>query len=325
MIIQKSLRQIYKLIIISYLLLWISIKLVTNKKRFIIVSDQYGRLGNRLHLFAQLIVFAKKENFELFFPGFFDYIKYFGHFKYLASYGNNYTGIPSFIAEDLLFFSFNSLTKIFRLIPFDKIQVFSFFKESDGNPWEKITHSEAKCIFFNGFVFLDYMLDFDSTENLIQSIFQPHNKFTSEINRPFLNFKKTDNSVICGVLIRQTDYRDWNNGKYFFETHIYVKYMKHICTLFTDKDIYFFIASDEVQDQSQFSEFDFFLRVGYPLENMYSLSKCDILMGPPSSYIGWSSIYSKLPLYSIIDRNCNKSSFNSFINKIEQRNNSLFS
>ena len=68
MIIQKSLRQIYKLIIISYLLLWISIKLVLVK--FIIVSDQYRRLGNRLHLFAQLIVFAKKENFELFFPGF---------------------------------------------------------------------------------------------------------------------------------------------------------------------------------------------------------------------------------------------------------------
>lgn len=317
MIIQKTLRQIYKLIIISYLLLWISIKLVTNKKKFIIVSDQYGRLGNRLYLFAQLIAFAKKENFELFLPGFFDYIKYFEHFEYLASYGNNYTGIPNFIPQELLFYCFNSLTKIFSLIPCDKIQVFSFFKESDGNPRIKIMQSEAKCIFFNGFIFLDYILDFDSTQNEIQSVFKPHNRYTREINRPFLNFKKTDNSLIWGVLIRQTDYRDWNNGKYFFETHIYVRYMKHISNFFKDKDIYFFIASDEVQDQSQFSEFDFFLRVGYPLENMYSLSKCDILMGPPSSYIAWSSIYSNLPLYSIIDTNCNNSSFNSFINKLE--------
>ena len=43
------------------------------------------------------------------------------------------------------------------------------------------------------------------------------------------------------------------------------------------------------------------IRVGYPVENLYSLSKCDFLVGPPSSYIGWSAFYGNKPLLTIED------------------------
>ena len=43
------------------------------------------------------------------------------------------------------------------------------------------------------------------------------------------------------------------------------------------------------------------IRVGYPVENLYSLSKCDFLVGPPSSYIGWSAFYANKPLLTIED------------------------
>ena len=61
----------------------------------------------------------------------------------------------------------------------------------------------------------------------------------------------------------------------------------------------FFIATDEDQPSELFDQISCIIRVGYPLENLYSLTMCDYLIGPPSSYISWASIYSGKQLYSL--------------------------
>ena len=93
--------------------------------------------------------------------------------------------------------------------------------------------------------------------------------------------------------------------------------MEYICNFFKNKDISFFIATDETQDLSLFQNYKFTLRVGYPLENMYTLSKCDFLIGPPSSFIGWSQIYGSKPLFSIIEPLIDSKSINSFLNNLK--------
>ena len=291
------------------------LKLVFNKKRFIVICDQYGRLGNRLYLFAQFISFAKKENFEVFVPGFHDYIHSFKNLNHLGFYGNKCVLIPKIFSPELVFQAFNRLYRLCDLYSSNKISRFSFFEEGDGNPWTKIKKTSSKCILFKGFVFYDHMLECDSVESEIKYFFEPDGSYINEINIPFSKLRKPTD-IVCGLLIRQTDYRVWNEGKYFFDTKIYLEYLTYVSEFFQNRKVAYFIATDENQKPDVFCNFNHYLRVGYPIENMYSLSKCDFLLGPPSSYIGWSSLYGQKPLFTIVEPVTDLNRLKVFLRKI---------
>jgi len=75
--------------------------------------------------------------------------------------------------------------------------------------------------------------------------------------------------------------------------------MEKVESLFTPKKVGFFIASDEEQDLSIFEKHNFFFRSGHPLENLYSLSKCDYLLSVPSSFAGWAHFIGETPLLNL--------------------------
>ena len=77
----------------------------------------------------------------------------------------------------------------------------------------------------------------------------------------------------------------------------------------------FFIATDEDQYVNDSYDIDCLIRVGHPIENLYSLSLCDFLIGPPSSYISWASLYGKRPLYTIFESPSNQETLYSFLQK----------
>ena len=66
------------------------------------------------------------------------------------------------------------------------------------------------------------MLDCSSAMSEINIYFRPPQNML-EINLPVENLK-TRNELVCGVLVRQTDYRSWNDGKYFYTTKQYAIY-----------------------------------------------------------------------------------------------------
>jgi hypothetical protein len=49
------------------------------------------------------------------------------------------------------------------------------------------------------------------------------------------------------------------------------------------------------------------------VEDLYLLSKCDYIMGPPSTFSGWASFYGNVPLYMLkeIDTKISDEIFNS--------------
>ncbi|MCJ7694471.1 MAG: hypothetical protein MUO40_03510, partial [Anaerolineaceae bacterium] len=53
----------------------------------------------------------------------------------------------------------------------------------------------------------------------------------------------------------------------------------------------FLITSNEKQDSNYFSEFDHVIGNGHPIEDLYSLAKCDYITGPPSTYSSWAAYY----------------------------------
>ena len=283
-----------------YFIIHLFIEICIVRKRILIVIDQYGRLGNRLFLFAQLMEFSEKTGREVWMPGFYDYRHYFVRFSknYSLKFPNSFSISSPFFDADHFQFS-QSLPKIIKLFKLSKLfEVCSFYNVSDGDPFKKITNSSKSCILFSGFIFHDFFLEIKKSRKQIVKYFTPSIKFLENINKP-LRKLRSNTDIVVGVLIRQTDYREWNGGKYFFSSEEYIKILSNFNTKNSDKKIGYFIATDEDQNINLFKNLNCCVRVGYPLENMYTLSKCDYLIGPPSSYIGWSAFYGNIPLFSI--------------------------
>lgn len=289
-----------KVFIFIHIIFVLILRVLWLRKKVIIVCDQYGRLGNRLHLFAQLITYAKKNNYAVWMPGFYDYWHFFPKLDHRPTFASRFYIFSMFAPEDVFYtfnFIFRKASQIKENLLFCSLK---FSDSSDGNPWNNIGRSKSRVILFSGFVFHEYMLDCSSAISEINSLFRPASKYIDEINEP-IEILKSRNDSVCGVLVRQTDYRSWNDGKYFYTSKQYAEFLHGLNNSFKNKKIGFFIATDEMQDEKIYSEIDCIVRVGYPLENLYSLSLCDFLVGPPSSYIGWASLLSESPLISITD------------------------
>ena len=101
-----------KLFITSYVAILVFIFSFLLKRKIIIICDNYGRLGNRLHLFAQMIIFSKLNNYIIWMPGFNEYNKYFQNINNKPLYGLKKYPIPKiFPSEKIL----NALNRIYRI------------------------------------------------------------------------------------------------------------------------------------------------------------------------------------------------------------------
>jgi hypothetical protein len=271
------------------------------RKQLLIVCDKYGRLGNRLFLFAQLIEFSRKSGREIWMPGFHDCSCFFEttqnsrFFRYPQSRFN----VPNPFSGIISFYAFNKISKITEKINTKYLfKNLVSFSHNDGNPFKKINSSLVSCILFNGFIFHQHFLDLHNSLPTIRTVFKPSSKFTQLIEGPIRDLRKKS-QIIVGVLVRQTDYREWNDGKSFFTSFEYARILERLSISLNEETTSFFIASDENQDDKTFENFVCTVRVGFPIENLYSLAMCDLLIGPTSSYMGWAALYGDVPSFTI--------------------------
>jgi len=119
---------------------------------------------------------------------------------------------------------------------------------------------------------------------------------------------KEKHDLVVGIQIRQTDYRHWRDGKYFYPTASYVAWMKEIAAGFGDKIVGFLITSDEVQDENLFEGLSYIFSSGaanlqgHFMLSVLELSLCDLIVGPNSTFSAWASFYGQKPLYWISDQ-----------------------
>ena len=173
------------------------------------------------------------------------------------------------------------------------------------------TIQNSDITFLRGFIHNQPYSIFRKVFPQIKEYFEVSSRYHFKIIEPLENLK--DNDVIIGVAIRHGDYKTWQNGKYYLPTEIYQKWMEKVECFFAPKNVGFFIASDEEQDLSILEKHNFFFRSGHPLENLYSLSKCDFLLSVPSSFAGWAYFIGEKPLLKL-DENVCKLSINDFEN-----------
>lgn len=123
----------------------------------------------------------------------------------------------------------------------------------------------------------------------------------------FVKTLRADHDLLVGVLVRQDDYRTWNDGEYFFESDRYERWLRQFAADRDESGVGFLIASDEPQDPTVFAgdgrTFATGTAVGdgHYLESFLELSLCDVVLTPPSTFSATAAFLGETPLVPLYD------------------------
>lgn len=116
-----------------------------------------------------------------------------------------------------------------------------------------------------------------------------------------MNQIRSHSDIVIGLHIRYGDYRIYKNGKYFYELEQYKEKIEEVMAGFDQNhSIALFVASNENIDLRVFNGLNpFYLESGNATSDLFMLSQCDYIIGPPSTYSAWASYYGQKPIYFI--------------------------
>ena len=111
-------------------------------------------------------------------------------------------------------------------------------------------------------------------------------------------------SVRLGLHIRRGDYRTFYDGRFFFSDEQYIHQIKMFAGLHPGKHVQVFICGndphlDEDAYRQSLPQQALSFPKGNPGEDLYLLSQCDYLIGPPSTFTLVAAMYRDVPLYWI--------------------------
>lgn len=118
---------------------------------------------------------------------------------------------------------------------------------------------------------------------------------------------RNQSDILIGVLVRQGDYRNWKDGRYFFKTKTYRHLLDEFADEYKDEAVTFLIASDEKQPRTMFQEDRFRFATGeavgqnHYLESFAELSLCDVVVTPPSSFSTTAAFLGDVPVVPLYD------------------------
>ncbi len=114
----------------------------------------------------------------------------------------------------------------------------------------------------------------------------------------------TDGSYRLGVHVRRGDYATWYDGKYLFSDEQFLSLIQQFLVLHPGAKV-FICGNDPTLDKDRYrrelSGTDVVFPKGNAAEDLYVLSECDYLIGPPSTFSLTASMYHDTPLYWIKD------------------------
>lgn len=133
--------------------------------------------------------------------------------------------------------------------------------------------------------------------------FLPNEDIVSKVNQVFAEHRP-DADAIIGVHIRKGDYKNWLDGRYYYEDEAYESFMSQMEALLAPRKVAFFLSTNgEVSDIITKNHRTFRIKDGNMAHDLYGLSRCDYIMGPPSTFSKWAALVGKVPLCHISNPN----------------------
>lgn len=111
---------------------------------------------------------------------------------------------------------------------------------------------------------------------------------------------RANSPVVIGLLMRQTDYRQWRGGEYFLSSAAYRGIIDQIWARFGE-NAQILVTSDEAQEEAIFLD----PRIawgsgtfgkGHFMESFSELGECDLIVSVPSTFAAWAAFLGGRPL-----------------------------
>ncbi len=148
----------------------------------------------------------------------------------------------------------------------------------------------------------------ESSAATLRGLFIPVEPYASRA-RSFVSSARGQADVLVGLLIRRTDYREWNQGRYFFPMPSYAAWLGQIPELFPGKNVSVIIACDEWLSLHGLGDGHIHLatgsvnRGGHWFESFLELAACDWIVAPPSTFAACAAFIGDAQLLPLRDRN----------------------
>lgn len=151
----------------------------------------------------------------------------------------------------------------------------------------------------------------------LKRIFRPKDEIMQKAEG-LISEMKSSSEMIVGVHIRRGDYATWNEGRFFYELEEYRQFMLRVQNLYQNNNVSFFISSNESFSLDIFEGCNcrrFGNEPSGAILDLYTLSLCDRIIGPVSSYSRWASFIGEVPLCFLEskDQHFTKDSFSKII------------
>lgn len=271
---------------------------------WIIVEREYGQLGNRLHTQANLLAFCIENRINLFNLSFSEYAKLFqgkdGHRPDLwiskrdvLSFVVNLRWIESFLKKVS-----RSDKWLRRLSPWITVHSLNDEEAISSIGLKDVAAVSQSCRIL---VLRSWNVscpdEIENQDEEVKSILKPVVSFRNKAES-FVGNLRREFDTLVGVHARRGDYKNYMQGKFFYSWEQYASWIRQAHeVLQSDRaKVGFLICSDEnsptnlMQDLSAYQT-----KSQNPIEDLHSLSLCDYLMGPQSSFGTWASWHGDVP------------------------------
>ena len=111
-----------------------------------------------------------------------------------------------------------------------------------------------------------------------------------------------DNILRLGVHIRRGDYAQWRDGQFFFSDEVYADHINRFADMHPGKALHVYLSTNDPSvSKEHFQKLCPKVCIhhlqGSAPEDLFMLSECDYLIGPPSTFSMVAAMYRDIPLY----------------------------
>ncbi|MDG2198351.1 MAG: alpha-1,2-fucosyltransferase [SAR324 cluster bacterium] len=274
-------------------------------QKTIIISKKTGRLGNRLQLYAHWLAFALEKDLRLLNPAFAEYSLFFqgtadqrwGKFP-----KDQDTVSPSETSREWIYWSNRAAYKLAKPLAISKNAGIRVAKAQSSkliqtdSLWNDFIQESWNILFTQGLHFYSPGEWFVRHGDTIRSFLAPLNCYQEKATQ-FVTQIKLHTDLLVGVHLRQTDYQEFVGGRFFYSLNQYLMKMLEIRKLYHPRSCTFLICSDVSWQGSLKQDLQCFSGPGTVIGDLIALSKCDLILGPPSTFSGWAAWYGKVPIH----------------------------
>lgn len=141
--------------------------------------------------------------------------------------------------------------------------------------------------FINGWDHVEDVSFVEQYKDTIKRVFDVSDGVKKKIQEVLCPFE----GITIGVHVRRGDYKDWWHGKYYYDDSVYLRIMKNLQEELYNKGekCRFLICSNEPFNASVEGLNILRIPEAEAIEDLYGLSQCDYIVGPPSTFSQWAA------------------------------------